>query len=88
VTPQGRCRVVVVGDPPSGVGGVDRRRQRTEQLAETAFALPQCRLRTGSIKRHDITARRWPSKRGDHLIKFTFQKTEFAHFLGIPRTQY
>jgi hypothetical protein len=55
--PPERCRcLVVIGDPPGGISGVDRGRQCIEQITKPAFALAQGRMGPGAINRHNIVA--------------------------------
>jgi len=82
-----RC-LIVVGDPPGGIGGVNRGRQCIQQLSKPAFALAQGRLGPSAINRHNIFARGRPTKCGNRPIQFTLDKSErLIHFRSIPRTQ-
>src|SRR5262245_21004360 len=48
-----RC-LIVIGDPPDGIGGVDRSRQCIEQPSKPAFALAQSGLGPSAVNRHNI----------------------------------
>src|SRR5262245_66272564 len=78
--PPERCRcLIVVGDPPGGIGGVDRGRQCIEQLTKSAFALTQSRMGPSAINRHNIFA--GGTECGDSAIKFTLDESDgLVHF--------
>jgi hypothetical protein len=78
-------RLVVVGDPPRGIGRIDCRGQRIEQPPEPAFTLPQRCLRPQGVYRHDIVDRRPWIKCGDRSLELAFQKSNgWVHVRGIP----
>jgi hypothetical protein len=84
--PPERCRcLIVVGDPPGGIGGIDGGRQCIEQLTKPAFALAQSRMGPSAINRHNIFAGGRLTECGDSAVKFTLKKSDrLVHFRGIP----
>jgi hypothetical protein len=84
--PPERCRcLVVIGDPPGGISGVDRGRQCIEQITKPAFALAQGRMGPGAINRHNIVAGGRLTECGDSAVKFTLKESDrLVHFRGIP----
>ena len=77
--------LIVVGDPPGGIGGVDRSGQCIEQLSKPAFALAQTDVGPGAINRHNIFACCCLTKCGDRSVKFTLKKSDrLFHFPAIP----
>jgi hypothetical protein len=53
MAPQHDGGLVVIGDPPQRVGGVDGGGQGIEQFAEAALALAQRRLRAQRFRNRD-----------------------------------
>jgi len=77
--------LIVVGDPPGGIGGVDRSGQCIEQLSKPAFALAQSDLGPSAVNRYNIFVGGRLTKCGDRPIKFTLKKSDrLVHFRGIP----
>src|SRR5262245_4961823 len=82
-----RC-LIVVGDPPGGIGGVTRGRQCIQQLSKPAFPLAQGRLEPSATHRHNIFARVGPTKCGTPPTQFTLEKSErLILFRPSPRPQ-
>src|SRR5262245_45937534 len=81
---RGRC-LIVVGDPPRGIGGVDRGRRCIEQLTKSALALAHRRMVPGAINQDNIIAGRRLTECGDSAIKVTLEESDrVVHFRGPP----